>query len=257
MNNGTTYEASFTFQDTGTYNNQNDLFQNNATVYLFPIQTGATEGALVVSSIAYFSKGGSTMLTGGFALSKQEWGPSLGSTEEGTGTTVTAPEQYSVYNGDDESEENTFFYFRQGADMPATDISFLSASMGTCAPVGILVNNSAATVQAIRGENADSTVFNLAGNLTLKATGYLNDQETKSVEFMLAGNGMSKKPESQNPTRDSLVTEWAVFDLKDLGNIDRIDFSLELSNAEDQALFRAGYLDFCMDNFTANIYISY
>ena len=38
---GTNYEGSFYFTDTGIYNNSSEIFQNGATVFLFPARRTA------------------------------------------------------------------------------------------------------------------------------------------------------------------------------------------------------------------------
>lgn len=267
---GTTFSTDYSLTDEGDFSNSDELFEDNADVYLFPISNPGETGAFVVNSvIAYFSLGGSSSLYGGFALSRQSWKepepeeqPEEGTGEEADGTagseteTPSVPGAYSVY-GSNSSTVNTFYYFRQSATMPEHDMGFAAADIGTCAPNYVLVNNSAATVRAIKGENVEDNVFRLNGNLTLRATGYLDGNKTgESATFLLAGKGMSKLPATEeNPQRDSIVTSWSHFDLSKLGSIDYIDFDLEFSDPTDKTIIQTP--DVCLDNFTARIHISY
>lgn len=257
IQSGSTFQANYTFTDTGNYDNAESLFENGETVYLFKALQGSTTGesAFVVGNvIAYFGKGTSS-LTGGFALSRRAWKEA--SSEDGSAD-LTTPEEYSVYGENPTTSQNTFFYYRQsyGSNMPEHDIAFAAADIGTCAPASVSVSNAASTVRAIRGDNVDMNTFNLQGNITLTAIGYLDGEETGRADFLLAGKGKGKITEV-NPQGDSLVTSWKKFELTDLGSIDYIDFEISLSNAADESLFYNGYKDVCLDNFSADINISY
>lgn len=265
---GTNYEGSFYFTDTGIYNNSSEIFKDGATVYLFPAPSdGSRESVFAVgNTLAYFSCSTSSSLMGGFALSKQEWEkPETGSEEgddteggtadESSATITETPGEYCVYGKSKESSKTPsapFFYFRQTNIMPEHDMLFIPFESGTCTLIGMYVCNSASTVRAIRGENVDENVFNLNGDYTLTATGYLDGKVTGTATFLLAGKGKSKVTEG-GVVKDSLVTEWSAFDLSKLGSVDYIDFDLALSDPADNL----PYTDFCMDNFTAQIHISY
>lgn len=273
LNKGTTYQASFTevFPPT-TETSMSNLFENGATVYLFPVEEGSLtgDGAVSDGTLAFLSKGGETALTGGFALSRQYWKegsdessdtPSDG-TGDGTGTdtpSTTEPGEYSVYGEvEGTAGTNTFLYFRQSSgNMPEDHIMFLSSGVGTCAPVGMYVCNSASAVRTIRGESVDSTVYNLNGDIILRATGYLGEEETGHADYLLARKGASELNDANGERLDSLVTSWQPFELGDLGNIDKIRLEVRLSDESDRARFPNGYIDVCIDNFIASVSISY
>ena len=80
-------------------------------------------------------------------------------------------------------------------------------------------------------------------------------EKGKLLRF-LAGKGKSKRPESENPQRDSIVTSWRTLDLSGLGNIDTIDFDLVFSDEEDKTLMQDA-TDVCLDNFTASIFLKF
>lgn len=264
----TGYEASFTLVDDGNYDNAAEIFKDGATYFLFgEPEEGDLSAFISKGTTVYYSKVSSGSLLGGFALSRQHWtepetdegedqeGEETESgTGEDTGSETQVPGEYSVYGKSSGTTANTFFYFRQTGNMPEHDITFASADAGTCTPSIIQVCNSAAAVRKIMGD--DVSTFNLKGDYTLKVTGYLNGAKTKEATFLLAGKGKSKRPESENPQRDSIVTSWRTLDLSGLGNIDTIDFDLVFSEEEDKTLMQDA-TDVCLDNFTASIFLKF
>lgn len=255
MKGGTGIKINYVLEDTVEYSNEDELFKDGATYFLFadPEIPGEESGFLSSNVNLYFSKMSYGMLEGGFCLSKQSWEkPS----SDNTDTETSEPGEYSVYgqNGTNGSA-NTFFYFRQTLDMPEHDMAFASASIGTYTPIRVSVCNSAATVRAIRGTDVNAATFNLAGDYSLTVTGYLNGQKTGTATLLLAGKGKSKLPATEeNPQRDSIITSWSTMDLSGLGNIDYIDFDLSFSDTQDEGLFR--YTDVCIDKLTATVNIN-
>lgn len=264
IDSGSSFTADYVFQDTGEYENASEIFKDGKDYYLFPLSSGSAYGAFAIgNTIAYFSTGGENMLSGGFALSRQSWkeatqeeGTDTGDGSDSGSSTPAEPGEYSVYCKDETSTVNTFLYFRQSGYMAEHDIAFLPTDIGTCTPAGMYVCNSAATVRAILGENVSGDVFNLNGKITLTATGYLNGEVTGTTEpFILAGKGLGKPDEETSAQRDSIVTSWSTMDLSKLGTVDYIDLDLESSDPADASLLQN--FDVCIDNFTAQIHLSY
>lgn len=273
MKDGPNYKASYTLQDTCEYGQDSEIFPDNNDHYIFP------EGFISYGNIAYLSKSSTeTGFQGGFVLSRQAWKYPESSSEEdteggnednGTGedtgedTEETTPAQapYGSYGepgeggapaGNGLKSSKTFLYYMQSGSMSEHDIMFTASEVGTCAPVGIMVNNSANTVYTIKGANNDSFNLEAGQDLKLKITGYLNGTETGSVDVLLAGKDLGKTGgiDADGSAPDSLITSWTAIDLSDLGSIDVIDFEIT----------GGGNIypkDVCFDNFTANINIEY
>ncbi len=267
MKDGPTYQMSGVFVDSFEYKNDTDLFKDDADNGCYidhnlllqakneaGVVTDPT-GVLPVSYIEYYNKHMDANLYGGFVLSRQVWqrpekqedtdteNPKAGDVQE---PEQNEPGKYSAYGKTGANSSKTFMFFLDNGreNMGKHDIVFSGSGVGSFNVTGIKVNNSVATVLAITGESG--TEFNLTGDYTLTATGYLNGQKTGSADFLLAGKGRGKVAGT-----DSLVTSWQSFDLSKLGSIQYIDFSL--NTPEGVTMQKT----FCMDDFTGNVAISY
>ncbi len=134
--------------------------------------------------------------------------------------------------------KNTYMVYRtslQPSDMPVHDVEFISKKYGTCTMAGCYVTNTV--------EVADSLAANFekGDRLTLKAVGYLDGKKTDSAEIALADFSAQK---------DSIVSTWTVFDLKKLGAVEYVEFTLTSTKPDIP-------LNFCMDNMVAAINLSY
>lgn len=136
---------------------------------------------------------------------------------------------------------NTYLVYQRGDIMPKTDVQFLSSTYGTCALKLCFVANTAKVAKEVE------SLFERGDKLTLKAKGFLADQETGSAEIDLADFTMVDKA---GQPKDSIVSTWTKFDLTPLGSVDKVKFELESTKP---AVTRA----FCMDSFVANVSIEY
>lgn len=260
MKDGPTYSMSGVFSDAFEYSNADELFKDGAEYFFFyqnKDQAGNVTdptGILPVSHIEYYNKHKDGYLFGGLVLSRQTWERTETPESSDPDTpkpsanenTPSVPGPYSVYGKTGATNSRTFMFLLDSGreNMAKHDINFVGASVGTFAPTVVMVNNSAAIVRAITGESGKE--FNLTGDYTLTATGYLDSKKTGSADFLLAGKGRGKVPGT-----DSLVTGWKTFDISKLGNIQYVDFSL--STPEGISVQKS----VCLDNFTGNIAIQY
>ena len=134
------------------------------------------------------------------------------------------------------------------AEMPKYDISFANAHIGTCNLQGCLVINTTQVVNYVVNNFKDDDYLKLTatGYSVLDAQGkeLKEPQETGKAEIFLA------KYSSSEEVKDSVITNWTVFDLSKLGDVDVVDFSIESNRGEVPPYF-------CFDLFTANIHIKY
>ena len=129
---------------------------------------------------------------------------------------------------------NNYAVFFQTDDMPEHDFLFKASDVGTCVMKGCYVNNTVEVVDYVRKN------FVPGDRITLKATGYLDGKMTGSDEINLADYSAQK---------DSVMTNWSVFNLTKLGSVDAVDFEIT-SNKEVPK-------SFCMDVMTVNVTLSY
>ena len=94
-------------------------------------------------------------------------------------------------------------------------------------------------MDVIQGEWLALGRFQDGDAMILKATGYLEDKKTGESQMRLA--------EFTSTQKDSIVTNWTIFELSNLGLVDKIDFDFVLPEGSEvpQAV--------CMDDFTANL----
>ncbi len=130
--------------------------------------------------------------------------------------------------------------------MPKYDITFENWKYGTCNVRGCFVMNTTQVVNYVVNNFVDDDYIKLTAiGLTSQDSDELgNLKETGRAEIFLA------KYSSSEEVRDSVLTNWTVFDLSDLGDVDCVNFELE-SNRQEVPPY------FCYDLFTANIFLSY
>ena len=132
--------------------------------------------------------------------------------------------------------KNTYLVFTKTESMPEKHFWFnyiQGEIKGTCAPQFVRVNNTVEVINAIKDSFKDGDA------MILKATGYLEDKNTGESQMRLA--------EFTSTQKDSIVTIWTIFELSNLGLVDKIDFDFVLPEGSEvpQAV--------CMDDFTANL----
>jgi hypothetical protein len=138
----------------------------------------------------------------------------------------------------DKSFDNIYVVYRQNPEetlMPEHDVTFSFIQYGTCTMVGCYVTNTVEVVNFIKKH------FSKGDRLAIKAVGYLNGQKTGEAEMVLAE--FSEK-------KDSLVTNWSAFDLKQLRSVEHVDFELVSTNPNIPEYF-------CIDELLASIIVSY
>lgn len=134
--------------------------------------------------------------------------------------------------------KNTYSVFIQNPDqylMPKNDIAFPYKENGTCVAQGCFVTNTVEVADSIKAN------FKLGDRLTVKAIGYLNGVKTGEADINLA---------DYSAVKDSIVSKWTPFDLAKLGSFEYIDFEVSSTNPNIPA-------NFCMDNLTVNIELSF
>ncbi len=119
--------------------------------------------------------------------------------------------------------------------MPEKDIEFVISEYGKCTMFGCYLNNTKEVVMAVREKFEDGD------KLSVKMTGYLDGMMTSSQEFVLA---------EFTEAKDSLVTDWSVFMLDKLGEVDVVDVEI-VSTRNDMPKA------FCMDSMLAKVEIAY
>ena len=132
--------------------------------------------------------------------------------------------------------KNTYLVFTKTESIPEKHFWFnyiQGEIKGTCAPQFVRVNNTVEVINAIKDSFQDGDA------MILKATGYLEDKKTGESQMRLA--------EFSSAQKDSVVTNWTVFELSQLGIVDKIDFDIILPEGSDVPQ------SVCMDDFTANL----
>ena len=135
---------------------------------------------------------------------------------------------------------NTYMVYHMNAYRPEYDIAFLVPTNGTCLIKSCQVANTAAVAEEIAEK------FERGDRLVLKATGYKDGKETKTVEINLADYTQNDK--SGQP-KDSIVSRWTTLDLSSLQLVDKVKFEMESTKKVQQY--------FCMDNMEADITLEY
>lgn len=135
---------------------------------------------------------------------------------------------------------NTYVVYHMNAYRPEYDIAFLVPTNGTCLIKSCQVANTAAVAEEIAEK------FERGDRLVLKATGYKDGKETKTVEINLADYTQNDKT---GQPKDSIVSRWTTLDLSSLQLVDKVKFEMESTKNVQQY--------FCMDNMEADITLEY
>lgn len=135
---------------------------------------------------------------------------------------------------------NTYMVYHMNAYRPEYDIAFLVPTNGTCLIKSCQVANTAAVAEEIAEK------FERGDRLVLKATGYKDGKETKTVEINLADYTQNDKT---GQPKDSIVSRWTTLDLSSLQLVDKVKFEMESTKNVQQY--------FCMDNMEADITLEY
>jgi hypothetical protein len=135
---------------------------------------------------------------------------------------------------------NTYMVYHMNAYRPEYDIAFLVPTNGACPIKSCQVANTAAVAEEIAEK------FERGDRLVLKATGYKDGKETKTVEINLADYTQNDKA---GQPKDSIVSRWTTLDLSSLQLVDKVKFEMESTKNVQQY--------FCMDNMEADITLEY
>lgn len=135
---------------------------------------------------------------------------------------------------------NTYMVYHMNAYRPEYDIAFLVPTNGSCLIKSCQVANTAAVAEEIAEK------FERGDRLVLKATGYKDGKETKTVEINLADYTQNDKA---GQPKDSIVSRWTTLDLSSLQLVDKVKFEMESTKNVQQY--------FCMDNMEADITLEY
>lgn len=100
-------------------------------------------------------------------------------------------------------------------------------------PIQVDVANAAYTYNSIMNGDAYAKKFDTSDYLYLYVTGYKDDKETKKIKLPLAEQG-------------SILAAWATADLRSLGLVDEIRFSMDSSDKGQYGINTPTY--FCLDN---------
>lgn len=138
-------------------------------------------------------------------------------------------------------EKNNYGVFWFGSRVPLSHIQFLTSMYGTCTMGGCFVCNTAKVAQEVQDK------FERGDKLTLKAIGYLKNQQTGSAEIALADYTLLDK---NGAPKDSIVSAWTKFDLTKLGVVDEVRFEMSSGNKSIPHYF-------CLDDLVCVISLEY
>lgn len=220
------FSDSYTSYATFEYNNHATMFGTDSLYFETDYKVGFTWDVYLAFGHSIDKESGE--FQGGFLLSCLSV-PESGKTE------LLDNNMYRANQVVSSSGRNTYLVFCKSESMPEKQLWFnyeQGAIKGTCAPQFVRVNNTVEVVNALK-EN-----FNDGDVMTLRATGYLEGSKTDSAEIRLAEFTSAK---------DSIVTNWTMFDLTPLGSVDKIEFDFVLP--EGSAVPTA----VCMDNLAASL----
>lgn len=136
---------------------------------------------------------------------------------------------------------NSYMVFYNSGNMPDSHLYFYNSANGKCTLKRCFICNTAKVAAEIK------TKFERGDKYTLKATGYLEKKVTGSAEIALADYTMVDK---NGAPKDSIVSNWTMFDLSALGTVDEVRFEMTCNTKQ-----LSNY--FCLDNFMASISLEY
>lgn len=120
-------------------------------------------------------------------------------------------------------------------------------SIGKAQPItGMFITNSTYAFHTIKDGNRFTKKFGGDSgedkdSFVVRANGFLEGKETRSVDFFLADYRFEKQSD------DYVVADWTWWDLSNLGDVDSLTFEFFSSDVGDFGINTPKY--FCMDNF--------
>ena len=145
-------------------------------------------------------------------------------------------DQYSAAGGAAEGKNYAVWYSNWYGNEP---IQFAEPQTVS----GMAITNNAWVVDAIRnGDGITEGGFGEGDFVKVTITGYLDEKETKSIDYYLADF------RDNNETYDWTYAEnWQWVDLTELGEVDAVGFSMSSSRYDTYGMTTPAY--FCFDNF--------
>ena len=222
------FESKFNMVATFEYDDVGDGFNRDST--FFP-EKFYSEGI-----ICHYGKVNGTALDGGCGLS-------MGiDTVTVEGSAIRNP--YFVYGTKEDfaaRPRNTHMVFKQSSSMPEHIITAeLPGDESTCEPYFMYVNNTNATIHAVRyGTGLSGGPFAEGDLITLTVTGYNGGVKTGEISVALA---------DFKTFRDSVITKWTEVNLEKLGVVDEVSYSISSTRDDVPKLV-------CIDNCVYKIHI--
>ena len=154
-------------------------------------------------------------------------------------TYASLDDQYNSCVGHGAEDSKTFavfFYNSYAANTPAVARKDgASFKLNACR-----VTNSAYAYTSMKEGDDYAKKFGDDDWFLLTATGYLNGEKVGTAEYYLAQNG-------------KITDAWEIFDLSEMGTVDRVEFSLSSSDNGEWGMNTPAY--FCLDNFNEELTI--
>jgi hypothetical protein len=154
-------------------------------------------------------------------------------------TYASLDDQYNCVVGHGVNDSKTFavFYYNSYATKTPTVTRKDGASFE---PQACYVTNSAYAYTSMKEGDAYAKKFGEDDWFLLTATGYLDGAKVGTAEYYLAQNG-------------KIADAWEIFDLSEIGTVDRVEFSLSSSDNGEWGMNTPAY--FCLDNFNDQLTI--
>ena len=148
-------------------------------------------------------------------------------------TYASLDDQYNCCVGHGANDSKTFavFFYNSYAKITpsVTRKDGASFQLKAC-----YVTNSAYAYTSMKEGDAYAKKFGDDDWFLITATGYLDDVKVGTAEYYLAQNG-------------KITDAWEIFDLSEIGTVDRVEFSLSSSDTGEWGMNTPAY--FCLDNF--------
>ena len=205
-----TSDFSQTFTSTATFDYDETQFNSDSLLFDTQYKIG-----IVWDYLGFYHKvdAVTSEFKGGFIISNLQL-PASGETAGLSNNQYRANARMST------GMRNKYSVFRLSDDMPETHVGLLKQNGVTigCTAKALYVTNSVAVEDAVRKS------FLPGDQLVLKATGYLDGAQTGEAEIKLADFTTAK---------DSVITDWTVFDLSGLSAVDKIMFDFQVPEGKD------------------------
>ncbi len=148
-------------------------------------------------------------------------------------TYASLDDQYNSCVGHGVNDSKTFavfFYNSYATNTPAVT----RKDGAQFEPQACFVTNSAYAYTSMKEGDAYAKKFGEDDWFLITATGYLDGVKVGTAEHYLAQNG-------------KIADAWEIFDLSEIGTVDRVEFSLSSSDNGEWGMNTPAY--FCLDNF--------